>query len=292
MAVDFHQATFCGPWTGPGRSCSSRVARQQEAPFGDFYSRGFKSACAIGVGSLASVVRALRRAGVEERKKRLRMECLAELRAICVGLRLNFGGSRAELVKRIENALSQDDELAAPEKPIGRLIKALNNLPGKVQAAGLLASRFKATDLKSLCRPLRLSTTGGKELLANRITEELGHRCTKPRGACTQPRRFPSRASQASQQVPQAPLEPEIIEPQSFSRQSQQSPSPSTSTWIHEDNVATAREIPDPEDDRLQRKHERHLRRRRRLAEILAEELSAVFGPAYAGATVPTNETF
>ncbi|CAE8681710.1 unnamed protein product [Polarella glacialis] len=171
-----HSAGPGGFWTRDGPR-PSLLPRQQSLQAPQAPSGGWDTVFSSGVaGVLASMVRALRLADESERRRRLRAECCSELRAICVGLRLNFSGSREELVQRIEATLAHDDELAAPERPIGRLIRALAKMPGPTQAADLMAARFRAAELKRLCQPLRLNANGGKALLAGRIALELGSR--------------------------------------------------------------------------------------------------------------------
>mmetsp|Transcript_65135 Transcript_65135/g.105329 ORF Transcript_65135/g.105329 Transcript_65135/m.105329 type:complete len:294 (+) Transcript_65135:49-930(+) len=254
-----------GFWTRDGPR-PSLLPRQQSLQASQAPSGGWDTVFSSGVaGVLASMVRALRLADESERRRRLRAECCSELRAICVGLRLNFSGSREELVQRIEATLAHDDELAAPERPIGRLIRALAKMPGPTQAADLMAARFRAAELKRLCQPLRLNANGGKALLAGRIALELGSRkpdqgapaCRSPFGSVTSP-----------------PLQILVEEENDDS-----------GSWLPENVVAT-KVLPDLQEERLHLRQERQLRRRRRLAELLAEELSSVLGNQAAAALV------
>ena len=76
-------------------------------------------------GTLVSLLKALRQAGVAERRKRLREATTAQLRIISAGLRLRVvEGSRTALMGRIEEALVQDARLAAPDQPIGRILRS------------------------------------------------------------------------------------------------------------------------------------------------------------------------
>ena len=106
---------------GPGRrhhvarQCSNQSWRVQAATLG---------------GTLVSLLKALRQAGVAERRRRLREATTAQLRIISAGLRLRAPvtpvgqGSRAALMARIEEALAQDARLAAPDQPIGRILRS------------------------------------------------------------------------------------------------------------------------------------------------------------------------
>ena len=161
------------------RQCSNQSWRVQAATLG---------------GTLVSLLKALRQAGVAERKRRLREATTAQLRIISAGLRLRVApvgeGSRAALMARIEEALALDARLAAPDQPIGRILRSFPTdktdqfeqlmierlscakLKGRPTTLTLvLASTcFKSpasaprchAGMPGLCRPLRLSTAGRK----------------------------------------------------------------------------------------------------------------------------------
>ena len=99
-------------------------------------------------GTLVSLLKALRQAGVAERRSRLREATTAQLRIISAGLRLRVvEGSRAALMDRIEGALAQDAELAAPDQPIGRILR---NFPTNKtdQFEQLMIERLSCAKLK------------------------------------------------------------------------------------------------------------------------------------------------
>jgi len=93
--------------------------------------------------------------------------------AICIGLRLPLRGEEEQLAARIEDALARDDELCAPERPLGRLLAAVRQMPGgSEQARSVLAKKYRLAELRSVCKILRLTTVGAKYELACRIVEE------------------------------------------------------------------------------------------------------------------------
>ena len=99
-------------------------------------------------GTLVSLLKALRQAGVAERRRRLREATTPQLRIISAGLRLRVvEGSRAALMGRIEEALAQDARLAAPDQPIGRILR---NFPVNKtdQFEELMIKRLSSAKLK------------------------------------------------------------------------------------------------------------------------------------------------
>lgn len=149
--------------------------RRHRAARGDGARAGPGPQSLVAGAVIAAAVSALRSSGPERRRRWLEKEHSGELRAICVGLRLRTRGTRPELVARIEDALEEEDALRSPDKPLGRMVQAFGRLSqlGHRVVAQLLAARWRAWELRNVCRPLRLSTAGSKAVLAGRIAEEL-----------------------------------------------------------------------------------------------------------------------
>ncbi|CAE7558752.1 unnamed protein product [Symbiodinium sp. CCMP2592] len=245
------------------RQCSNQSWRVQAATLG---------------GTLVSLLKALRQAGVAERKRRLREATTAQLRIISAGLRLRVApvgeGSRAALMARIEEALALDARLAAPDQPIGRILRSFPT-DKTDQFEQLMIERLSCAKLKGLCRPLRLSTAGRKAELANQIIAELMER--HPPGfqepevvkiPATMPRAKP------------APSEPKVLQPfDAAPRPRDESPDRSEPEEDVEDGVLIPTVLVSEEERRQCQQAERRQRRRNRFAEILAEELSCVMHP-------------
>ncbi|CAE7537970.1 unnamed protein product [Symbiodinium necroappetens] len=245
---------------GPGRrhhvarQCSNQSWRVQAATLG---------------GTLVSLLKALRQAGVAERRRRLREATTAQLRIISAGLRLRAPvtpvgqGSRAALMARIEEALAQDARLAAPDQPIGRILRSLPT-DKTDQFEQLMIDRLSCAKLKGLCRPLRLSTAGRKAELANQIIAELMER---------HPPGFQEPEVVKIPAMPRA--RPGHSEPDAPQRDSPDRSEPEDV----EDGVLIPTVLVSEEERRQCQQAERRQRRRNRFAEILAEELSCVVHP-------------
>mmetsp|Transcript_66843 Transcript_66843/g.173330 ORF Transcript_66843/g.173330 Transcript_66843/m.173330 type:complete len:417 (-) Transcript_66843:376-1626(-) len=279
-----------------------------------------RQAAAHIVGTAASVVVAaavsfLRAAGATSRRARLRAERTGELRAICVGLRIKPTGDKVQLARKIEEALARDDELCSPSRPLGRLLYSLRRFEQPEDAAKLLASKYRVEELRTVCRPLRLPTAGAKALLAGRIVTELHARAQAldVRAAARAPvSQSPSDLRSATATIGvEAAKEATLA---SGSPPSTAATPPRAVQWAgglapagwpvdradarlpSEDEVEEEQqeEIPyvEPQvvqtlkDERLKRRCRRLLNRRRRLAELLAEELSETSPYAASAVTV------
>ncbi|CAE7803389.1 unnamed protein product [Symbiodinium sp. CCMP2456] len=253
---------------GPGRrlhvarQCSNQSWRVQAATLG---------------GTLVSLLKALRQAGVAERRRRLREATTAQLRIISAGLRLRAPGgegSRAALMARIEEALAQDARLAAPDQPIGRILRSFPT-DKTDQFEQLMIDRLSCAKLKGLCRPLRLSTAGRKAELANQIIAELMER--HPPGF-QEPEVVKIPASMPRATRPSGPSEPKVLHDASPRGRRDESPDRSEPEDV-EDGVLIPTVLVSEEERRQCQQAERRQRRRNRFAEILAEELSCVVHP-------------
>eukprot|EP00930_Biecheleria_cincta_P040576 TRINITY_DN27797_c0_g1_i1.p1 TRINITY_DN27797_c0_g1~~TRINITY_DN27797_c0_g1_i1.p1 ORF type:complete len:708 (+),score=140.29 TRINITY_DN27797_c0_g1_i1:307-2124(+) len=106
------------------------------------------------------------------RAEMLKQESAEGLQAISVGLRLKGGGTRESEIQRIQEALEQEARACDPSTSTGRIIHAMGKVGDLGKASQWLSTNYKADDLKALCVELRLSKTGKKIDLAERITAE------------------------------------------------------------------------------------------------------------------------
>ncbi|CAJ1373492.1 unnamed protein product [Effrenium voratum] len=119
--------------------------------------------------TLVVLLQALRRASAKERRVRLQEANMSQLRIISAGLRLRICKSQEDLVRKIADALAEDDKLA--QKPIGKYLRPLPE--DEAEQFQQRITDLKSRQLRKLCRALRLSTEGRKAHLAREITREL-----------------------------------------------------------------------------------------------------------------------
>ncbi|CAJ1373491.1 unnamed protein product [Effrenium voratum] len=101
--------------------------------------------------TLVVLLQALRRASAKERRVRLQEANMSQLRIISAGLRLRICKSQEDLVRKIADALAEDEAEQFQQR----------------------ITDLKSRQLRKLCRALRLSTEGRKAHLAREITREL-----------------------------------------------------------------------------------------------------------------------
>jgi len=104
------------------------------------------------------------------REQMLQEESEKGLKAICAGLGLKrISGSQEELLERIEEALLEEDAFYQSDSPVLRIIEVMGGLSDTGRAAGFLADKYRAVDLKGFCKALWLPVSGTKVQMAERI---------------------------------------------------------------------------------------------------------------------------
>lgn len=121
---------------------------------------------------MAGVLYKIRVVDPTTRAEMLEQESPEGLKAISVGLRLKGGGTRESAIQRIQEALEQEARACDPSSATGRIVHAMGKVADLGKATKWLTQNYKVDDLKALCIELRLSKTGNKKVLAERITAE------------------------------------------------------------------------------------------------------------------------
>jgi len=138
-----------------------------------YASVAMKAAATGGaIGAVANMLTALRRRTVEERRAQLEKENASDLKALCIGLRLKTAGGKEGMITRIEDTLMQEATLLGPDKPIGRMVRVVNKVGNAAKIAQKL-KELKVKDLQQMCVELRLPKSGKKDMLIERISDEL-----------------------------------------------------------------------------------------------------------------------
>lgn len=129
---------------------------------------------AFGVGTIAGLLYALRVAGASERKETLQKESLQGLQAICLGLRVKAKrNDKEKLIQLIETTLAEDAARYNRDQPLGKIAQKIGQLPDPREAANFLNNNYMRPQLAIICAEMRLTRTGNKQELVDRITEEV-----------------------------------------------------------------------------------------------------------------------
>ncbi|CAE7799583.1 unnamed protein product [Symbiodinium sp. KB8] len=128
------------------------------------------AAGADSLGAMTELLLRLRSSEPTVREQMLQEESEKGLKAICAGLGLKrISGSQEELLERIEEALLEEDAFYQSDSPVLRIIEVMGGLSDASRAAGFLADKYRAVDLKGFCKALWLPVSGTKAQMAERI---------------------------------------------------------------------------------------------------------------------------
>ncbi|CAE7779509.1 unnamed protein product, partial [Symbiodinium pilosum] len=100
------------------------------------------------LGAMTELLLRLRSSEPPIREEMLREESEKGLKAICAGLGLKrIGGSRAELLDRIEEALLKEDAFYEASSPVLRIIEVMGGLKDAGRAVEFLSEKYRVVDL-------------------------------------------------------------------------------------------------------------------------------------------------